>query len=521
MSRPREWWPLADADPVPGDPQQLAALGRRMANVAAEVERMASQLPGICGSEVWDSDAGQEFRQKAARTAAGIGRTHRRFFTVATVLGRDPYSGTGYAAQLQQHQQAADAVVDAVNGTAARPGSETERQNAWRLLLDATGGADPARPPAGHGIAPVPAGPMPQPRPGVIPPELPAFPADPARVAALKQTYNAAIGQLRSAAQAITAAAAARSADAQAAARQIQAVIGHDGLNNPSGWLHWVEHAADEAGHFVAAHWAGFVAGLANVAGVIATACGILAMVFAFIPGMQEFAALFETVALLAQAVALVCHVALLATGHGSLLDVALDTVGLITLGIGKGLIGGAEVTAEVSEAAAAAYRTTAAGDSVRSIIAAGDKAAQKLAGADNWSLTSKMLEQLKATTSIRPVVGAAAKAWQAGKLGAALGGDAAGTLARGFKGALGMGSPEIAEAMSSAVAAGHEMPAASGVAWAMSSRIESYGQLFRLTQGTGVGTDLTSKLDQGLHAAGLGLPGYDNLSTAMGPGSG
>ena len=521
MSRPGEWWPLADADPVPGDPQPLAVLGRRMAGVADAIERMARQLPGICGSEVWDSDAGQQFRQRAARTAAGIGRTHRRFFIVAAVLGRDPYSGTGYAAQLRQHQQAADDAVNAVNGTAARPGSEAERRNAWRLLLAETGGADPARPPAARGTAPVPAGPMPQPRPGVIPEELPAFPADPARVAALKQTYNAAIGQLRSSAHAITAAAAARSADAQAAARQIQAVIGHDGLNNPSGFLHWVEHAADDVGHFVAAHWAGFVAALANVAGVIATACGILAMVFAFIPGMQEFAALFETVALLAQAVALVCHVALLATGHGSWLDIALDTVGLVTFGIGKGLIGGAEATAKVSEAAAAAYRTEAAGDSVDSIIAAGDKAAEKLAGADNWTLTSKMLEQLKATTSVRPVMGAAAKAWQAGKLGTALGGNAAGALTRGFRSALGMGSPEIAEAMSSAAQAGHDMTAASGVAWAMSSRIESYGQLFRLTQGTGVGTDLVSKLDQGLHAAGLGLPGYDNLSTAMGPGGG
>ncbi len=54
-----------------------------------------------------------------------------------------------------------------------------------------------------------------------------------------------------------------------------------------------------------------------------------------------------------------------------------------------------------------------------------------------------------------------------------------------------------------------------------MSSRIESYGQLFRLAQGTGLGTDLTSKLDQGLHLGGLGLPGYDNLSAALGPGSG
>jgi hypothetical protein len=25
---PRDWWPLSDADPVPGDPEALAGLGR-------------------------------------------------------------------------------------------------------------------------------------------------------------------------------------------------------------------------------------------------------------------------------------------------------------------------------------------------------------------------------------------------------------------------------------------------------------------------------------------------------------
>ncbi len=238
---------------------------------------------------------------------------------------------------------------------------------------------------------------------------------------------------------------------------------------------------------------------------------------------MQAFAVLFETVALLAQAVALVCHVVLLATGHGAWLDVVLDGIGLITFGIGKGLIGGAEATAQISEAAASAYGSVvrAGAASVDSVIEAGTTAGQTVRDANQIRLVAKTMQEMTQTTSVRPVFSAAMKAWQDGKLGAALGGNAAGTLARGFKGALGMGSPEIAEAMSSAVEAGDQMPYAAGVAWAMSSRIESYGQLFRLTQGTGVGTDLTGKLDQGLHAGGLGLPGYDNLSSALGPRQG
>jgi hypothetical protein len=160
----------------------------------------------------------------------------------------------------------------------------------------------------------------------------------------------------------------------------------------------------------------------------------------------------FETVALLAQAVAFACHGVLLAAGHGSWLDLSIDAVELVTFGIGKGLIGGAEATAEISEAAASSYRAVAGdGSSVAALIEAGDTAAETAKDVDGVDL----------------------------------------------------------------------MPFASGTAWALSSRIESYGQLFRVAQGTGVGTDLTSKLDQVLNLGGLPLPGYDNLKAALGPGGG
>ena len=131
------------------------------------------------------------------------------------------------------------------------------------------------------------------------------------------------------------------------------------------------------------------------------------------------------------------------------------------------------------------------------------------------------MMEQMKEVVSVQPVFSAAVKAWQGGQLGGALGGDAAGTVARGLRSAMGMGSPEIGAALNQATQAGQDMPFAQGTAWALSSRIESYGQLFRVAQGTGVGTDLTSKLDQVLNLGGLPLPGYDNLKSALGPGGG
>jgi hypothetical protein len=532
----QDWWPLSDADPVPGDPATLAALGSHMANAAAEIERMASLLPRICTSETWDSDAGQQFRVKAASTAASVGRTHRRFFTVARALGNSVYGGSGYAAQLQEHQEKAAAALATVNGAAGTSGSEADRRRAWTQLLDATNGADPTRPLpqpkatgttglAGAGIAWIPAstvpvtlaGPMPLASPGVIPPYLPAFAGDPADVTALKSAYNAAIDELAAAARTVASAAADQAADARAAAQLILTAIDNDGLNNPSGFLHWLDSTVDSVRGFAASHWAQYVSDLANVAGAIATVCGVIAMVLAFIPGMQEFAAAFETLALLAQAVALCCHLLLFATGHGSLLDVALDTVGLVTFGIGKGLIGGAEDAAEISQAASSVYQAVAGdGENVTDVIRAGGAAAKELTGADRVSMVAEAMERTKGVISVRPVFSAAMKAWQDGRVGAELGDDAVGKLWGGVKAAGGLGSTEIDSALKEAVAAGKAMPAAKGVTWVLTSRIEGYQALFRITQGTGVGVDAVSKLDSTLHYFHQQLPGYDNLESAL-----
>jgi hypothetical protein len=530
-----DWWPLSDAEPVPGDPETLAALGKHMMDAAAEIERMATMLPRICTTETWDSSAGAQFRVKAASTAASIGRTHRRFFTVARALGNSTYGGNGYAAQLQEHQEQAAAALATVNGSALTPGSETERLRAWADLLTATRGADPTQPlvALGTGNASTTgtlaalrraAGPMPRASPGAIPPHLPAFPDDPANVAALKNRYNAAIDQLNTAARSVSAAVSGQAADAHTAAQMILTAIDNDGLNNPpGGLLHWFAHTFDSARSAVASHWTQFVSDLANVAGTIATVCGIIALVLAFIPGMQEFAALFETVALLAQFVSFACHSLLYATGHGALLDVIVDGVGLITFGVGKGLIGGAEATAEVAESASSAYQTVVreGSGSIGSLIKASDQAVDSLGAAEKWTLMSKAMEQMKEVVSVRPIFRAAMKAWKDGKFGESLGESARGTISSGFKSVLGMRSPEIGSALSKATEAADEMPYAQGVAWVMTSRIQGYQQLFRYTQGMGIGTDIISKADSIANYAGHHLIGVDNLKSALPHGDG
>jgi hypothetical protein len=530
-----DWWPLSDAEPVPGDPETLAALGKHMMDAAAEIERMATMLPRICTTETWDSSAGAQFRVKAASTAASIGRTHRRFFTVARALGNSTYGGNGYAAQLQEHQEQAAAALATVNGSALTPGSETERLRAWADLLTATRGADPTQPlvALGTGNASTTgtlaalrraAGPMPRASPGAIPPHLPAFPDDPANVAALKNRYNGAIDQLNTAARSVSAAVSSQAADAHTAAQMILTAIDDDGLNNPpGGLLHWFAHTFDSARGAVASHWTQFVSDLANVAGAIATACGVIALVLAFIPGMQEFAALFETVALLAQFVSFACHSLLYATGHGALLDVIVDGVGLITFGVGKGLIGGAEGTADIAEEVSSAYQATvkAGSGSVSSLIESGGTAAKTLSEANEARFVAKAVEQMKKVISVRPVFRAAMKAWQNGKFGESLGESARGTVWTGIKSMAGMKSSEIGEALVKTEEAANEMPYAQGVAWVMTSRIQGYQQLFRVAQSTGLVDDGLSKADAIANYTDRHFVGFDNLKSALPHGDG
>jgi hypothetical protein len=149
-------------------------------------------------------------------------------------------------------------------------------------------------------------------------------------------------------------------------------------------------------------------------------------------------------------------------------------------------------------------------------VIKAGDRAVESLGAAEEWTMMSKMTEQMKEVVSVRPVFSAALKAWQDGKFGEALAEDGAGRLGRALKSVAGMGSPEIGSAMSKAVEAGDGMPYAQGVTWAMTARIQSYQTLFRITQATGLGTDAVDKAD----SLGHPLPGWEDLKSFLPHGS-
>lgn len=86
-ARTRDWQPLADHDPVPGDPDRLEQLGRKLRKTANELERQVRHLKAASEVESWDSDAGKEFREKAKKCRGRLEAAHKRYDTVAGAIG--------------------------------------------------------------------------------------------------------------------------------------------------------------------------------------------------------------------------------------------------------------------------------------------------------------------------------------------------------------------------------------------------------------------------------------------------
>src|SRR5450756_647437 len=86
----------------------------------------------------------------------------------------------------------------------------------------------------------------------------------------------------------------------------------------------------------------------ATVCGWLATALGVLALIFAFI--CPPVAAALEGMALTLTEVATVCQVILAVFGKGTWADVGLDVISLATFGWGRTLLRAGDVTVEVAD---------------------------------------------------------------------------------------------------------------------------------------------------------------------------
>jgi len=258
MARPADWSPLADSDPVPGDPLEVAALGRRFAATAAEIASAAKRLRTMCTDEFWGSAAGPSFQQRGVETAAKLDAAHARYATAAIALGTDPADPSpstaarpNYAAALAQAQGLAERTLPVAQAAARSQRVAMARLEAFSATL----------PPSA--LVPDASGHLPYPLPLGL---LPAAEAE--VVGEWARQYNAAAAAIAASRAAIASAERIRDVAAANASHLISGVINSDGLAD--SWRDYVATFIDEHAEVLAVTSA--------LAGQVAAVCVPLAL---------------------------------------------------------------------------------------------------------------------------------------------------------------------------------------------------------------------------------------------------
>ncbi|MFE1440898.1 hypothetical protein [Streptomyces sp. NPDC058739] len=288
-SRPRDWHPLADTDPVPGDPDQVAALGRKLRKTADELQRQIRNLKAVAEVDAWDSKAGHEFRSRAKGSVKKLEAALQRYETAADALGatvteadgtnRDRLhtAPTSYASDLNRAQEVAD----------------TARKEAR--------GAEDRKTAAQRGIERLPGD-------------------DKSGKKRFEEQHESAADAIAAAREKIILAKELRDNSAKRAAEAIDAVISGDSLTDGfwdkfDDWVDWVGTKMET---------------LATYFGVAALAVGWIPVIGQALAGVLGALA---TVATLVSALATVIQVL---RGDKGLKDLAFTVLGLALMGVGK-----------------------------------------------------------------------------------------------------------------------------------------------------------------------------------------
>ncbi len=292
MGRPSDWQPLADSDPVPGDPAGISSEAAHLSGVAQMIQGQVAQLHKIASGQADEHGCHAEKLKSAASDTAGqLAKVVGRYQKTAAAL-------TAWVPDLEYAQSQSLRALSAAQDAAARQRS-----------------SQPVSRPPGTKLTPQ------------------DKQDDQARSKALAQAND----DLAAARKMLQDATSYRDQKAGETKGKIDSAI-HDGLKD-SFWDDVGGFFSDAWGSF--SHWvtehAKIIAQIANIASWVATVCGILSLLVGWIPIVgQALAAVLDTVALLATIVALGCHLMLALTGNGSWADVALDAFALVTFGMGR-----------------------------------------------------------------------------------------------------------------------------------------------------------------------------------------
>ncbi|MFD4630117.1 hypothetical protein ACFVYR_16725 [Streptomyces sp. NPDC058284] len=294
-ARPKDWQPLADQDPVPGDPDRLEQLGRKLRGTADELKRQVRHLKAASEADSWDSDAGKEFREKAKKCRGRLEAAHKRYETVADAVGDrlvdhgSDYESNAtappgnYATELHRAQRMAEIARQEARDAEAE-------KSAARKGLDVLSGKEKG---AGKG--------------GREDLEN--------KAQAAGKSLEAARGKLRKAQE-------IRDAAARRAREAIDEVISGDALKD--GF--WDD-------------FADFVEGASSWSEDISKYAGLAALAVGWIPVVgQGLAGLLGGISMVATLVNIACTAIQVAMGDASWTKLATAAVGLLMMGAGKAM---------------------------------------------------------------------------------------------------------------------------------------------------------------------------------------
>lgn len=282
------WFPLATSDPVPGDADGVQRAAERYGEVAEHIGTAADHLLVVSKSPDMQSRAVAAVRSRAEEVSTEVERAKSRYEAIARALGE-------YARSLRAAQDAADDLLARAVAVQHRiDNATTERTLAARALAS----LDPS-----------------------------ATDADRRRVqgrlATARTTVSDAEVELQHLRDELEQVVRDRDAAAQRAIDAIGSAQAADRLDD--GW--WQDWGLDLA------------RSVSEVAGNVAGACGIAALLLGWVPILGQALALTATIA---GALALVADIGLALDGEQDWMAVAFGVAGIATFGAGHALARGA-----------------------------------------------------------------------------------------------------------------------------------------------------------------------------------
>ncbi|MFE2302340.1 putative T7SS-secreted protein [Streptomyces sp. NPDC059445] len=291
--RPHDWHPVADSDPIPGDPDRMAALGKQLRKTAEELDRQIRNLKAVAEVDAWDSKAGKEFREKAKGNVKKLEAAFKRYDTAATAIGSEVVEVGGsyqdklhashrnYASDLNRAQEIADAALKDAQDADERKGTAQKSLDGLSDKGKKKEDADKDR-------------------------------------KDLEDRRDAAGDEIDAAREKINAARKIRDDAARRARDSIDAVISHDSLKD--------------------GFWDTLVKAIADITSTIATWCGILSLVVGWIPVIgQALAGVLGAIAMVATLINFVATFVQVLQGNAEWMDLGLAALGFLMMGVGKG----------------------------------------------------------------------------------------------------------------------------------------------------------------------------------------